>query len=71
MNKSIAESLKKLDVEIGRKMFKISKELDTELPPSPLQGQILDYLFMNTSKNVTGKDLEEFLNVNQKLLVGK
>ena len=62
MRKTIAESLKKLDVEMGRKMFKISKNLNIELPPSPLQGQILDYLFMNLDKKVTGKDLEDFFN---------
>lgn len=65
MAKSIAESLKKLDVEIGRKMFRISKNLNIELPPSPLQGQILDYLFMNSNQNISGKDLEKFLNVSK------
>lgn len=65
MTKSIAESLKKLDVEIGRKMFRISKNLNIELPPSPLQGQILDYLFMNSNQNISGKDLEKFLNVSK------
>lgn len=65
MRKTIAESLKKLDVEMGRKMFKISKNLNIELPPSPLQGQILDYLFMNLDKKVTGKDLEDFLSVSK------
>ena len=65
MRKTIAESLKKLDVEMGRKMFKISKNLNIELPPSPLQGQILDYLFMNLDKKVIGKDLEDFLSVSK------
>lgn len=65
MKKSIAEELKKIDVQIGRKMFEISKDLNIGLPPSPLQGRILDYLIMNQGKNINGKDLERFLDVSK------
>lgn len=65
MRRTIAEELKKLDVQIGRKMFQISKVSNMEIPPSPLQGQILDYLIINRGKNVNGKDLEKFLGVSK------
>ena len=32
-------------------MFDISKESKMSVPPSPLQGRILDYLIMNKEKN--------------------
>lgn len=65
MDRNVAEELKKLDVEIGRKMFQISKKTNMELPPSPLQGKIIDYLMINKDKCINGKDLENYLDVSK------
>lgn len=65
MEKSVAGELKKLDVEIGRKMFDISKKSNMSVPPSPLQGRILDYLIINEDKSVNQKQLEENLDVSK------
>lgn len=65
MKKSVAGELKKLDVAIGRKMFDIFKESNMSVPPSPLQGRILDYLIINEEKQINQKELEEKLNVSK------
>lgn len=65
MKKDIAKELKSLDIEIGRKMFDISKKSKMSGPPSPLQAGILDYLIMNKEKQVNQKQLEENLGVSK------
>lgn len=65
MNKNIVDELKKLDIEIGRKLFSISKENNIPDPPSPLQGRIMDYLVVNDGKEIYQKDLEKVLNVSK------
>lgn len=65
MKKNIARELKNLDIEIGRKMFDISKESKMSGPPSPLQAGILDYLIMNKEKQINQKQLEENLGVSK------
>lgn len=65
MRKNIANELKKLDIEIARKLFSISKENNIPEPPSPLQGRIMDYLVLHQGKEVFQKDLEKDLNVSK------
>ena len=65
MKKNIARELKNLDIEIGRKMFDISKKSKMSGPPSPLQAGILDYLIMNKEKQINQKELEENLGVSK------
>lgn len=65
MRKNIANELKKLDIEIGRKLFSISKENNIPEPPSPLQGRIMDYLMLHQGEEVFQKDLEKDLNVSK------
>lgn len=65
MKKNIVDELKKLDIEIGRKLFFISKENNIPDPPSPLQGRIMDYLVVNEGKEIYQKDLEKVLNVSK------
>lgn len=65
MRKNIANELKKLDIEIARKLFSISKENNIPEPPSPLQGRIMDYLMLHQGKEVFQKDLEKDLNVSK------
>ena len=47
MEKNIANELKKLDIEIGKKLFSISKKNKIETVPSPLQARIIDFLIIN------------------------
>lgn len=65
MKKNIVDELKKLDVEIARKLFSISKENNIPEPPSPLQAKIIDYLIINEGKEIYQKDLEKVLNVSK------
>lgn len=65
MRKNIANELKKLDIEIARKLFSISKENNIPEPPSPLQGRIMDYLVLHQGKEVFQKDLGKDLNVSK------
>lgn len=65
MRKNIANELKKLDIEIARKLFSISKENNIPEPPSPLQGRIMDYLMLHQGEEVFQKDLEKDLNVSK------
>lgn len=65
MEKNIANELKKLDIEIAKKLFSISKVQNILEPPSPLQGRIMDYLTVNEGKEVYQKDLEKNLNVSK------
>lgn len=70
MEKNIANELKKLDIEIAKKLFSISKEKNIIAPPSPLQGRILDYLLANQEKEINQKDLEKALNVSKATVSG-
>lgn len=65
MKKNLANELKKLDIEIGKKMFSISKEKNMPSPPSPLQARIMDYLIINQEKAIYQKDLEKDLNISK------
>ena len=42
MEKHIARDLKRVDIEIGQRLFSIAKEKDIPAPPSPLQARILE-----------------------------
>lgn len=66
----IANELKKLDIEIGKKVFTISKEKGIKSTPSPLQARIIDYLMMCNDKDVTQKELEDALNVSKVAISG-
>lgn len=70
MEKNIANELKKLDVEIGRKLFSIAKENKMQMPPSPLQARIIDFLMMNKGKDICQKDLEDTLEVSKATVSG-
>lgn len=65
MEKNIANELKKLDIEIAKKLFSISKIQNILEPPSPLQGRIMGYLTVNKGKEVYQKELEKNLNVSK------
>lgn len=65
MKRNIVDELKKLDIEIDRKLFSISKENNIPEPPSPLQGRIMDYLVIHEGETVYQKDLESALNVSK------
>lgn len=66
MKESLAQKLKKLDVEIGRKLFSIAKKNNIKAPPSPLQARILDYLINNEGKKeICQKDIEDNFNVSK------
>lgn len=65
MEKNIANELKKLDIEMGRKLFSIAKENKIQMPPSPLQGRIIDFLLINKGKDICQKDLEDTLDVSK------
>lgn len=65
MKKNIANELKKLDIEIARRLFSISKENKIEDSPSPLQGRILKYLVKNQDKEIYQKDLEDIFQISK------
>ena len=44
MEANIANELKKLEIEVGKKIFSITKENRMNFPPSPLQAKITKYL---------------------------
>lgn len=70
MKKNIANELKKLDIEIGKKIFSIAKENKIQMPPSPLQARIIDFLLINKEKDICQKDLEDTLNVSKATVSG-
>ena len=65
MQKTIINELKKLDTEIARRLFSISKEKNIDAPPSPLQGRIMKYLVNNKDKEIYQKDLEDIFKVSK------
>lgn len=65
IRKNIANELKKLDIEIARKLFAISKERKIPDPPGPLQGRIMDYLIIHQGEKIYQKDLEKALNISK------
>lgn len=65
MKKNIANELKKLDIEIARRLFSISKENKIEDAPSPLQSRILKYLVKNKDKEIYQKDLEDIFQISK------
>lgn len=65
MQKTITNELKKLDTEIARRLFSISKEKNIDAPPSPLQGRIMKYLVNNKDKEIYQKDLEDIFKVSK------
>ena len=71
MEKNIANELKKVDIEIGKKLFSISKKNKIEAVPSPLQARIIDFLIINQEKeDICQKDLEEHFNVSKATISG-
>ena len=70
MENLIANELKMLDVEIGKKIFTIAKDNGIKGTPSPLQARIIDYLIINKDKDISQKDLEEALNVSKVTISG-
>ena len=65
MKKNIANELKKLDIEIARRLFSISKENKIEDSQSPLQCRILKYLVKNQDKEIYQKDLEDIFQISK------
>ena len=70
MEKNIFEELKKLDIEIGQKLFAITKANKITIAPSPLQGRILRYLLENEEKNINQTELENALNISKATISG-
>lgn len=65
MEINIANELKSLDIEIGRRLFSIAKLNELDQPPSPLQGKILKFLVENDGKEIYQKTLEERFKVSK------
>ena len=65
MEINIANELKSLDIEIGRRLFSIAKLNELDQPPSPLQGKILKFLIENEDKEIYQKTLEERFKVSK------
>lgn len=70
MEKHIARDLKRVDIEIGQRLFSIAKEKDIPAPPSPLQARILEFLFKNEDNEVNQKDIEQHLCVSKATISG-
>lgn len=70
METYISNELKKLDIDIGRKIFSIVKENKIPFYPSPLQAKITKYLVENKEKEVYQKDLEEVFEVSKATISG-
>ena len=70
MEKNIAEELKKLDIQIGQKLFEIAKISRNSIKPSPLQGRIIKYLLNNSEKNTNQTDLENALHISKATISG-
>ena len=70
MERYVTNELKKLDVEIGKRMFAITKEKKIKFHPSPLQARIIKYLVENEEKEIYQKDLEEVFEVSKATISG-
>lgn len=70
MEKYIASEIKKLDIEIGRKIYSISKQNNIEYTPSPLQGKIIDYLAIHSGEKINQNDLKNALGVSKATISG-
>ncbi len=70
MEKQIARDLKRVDIEIGQRLFSIAKEKDIPAPPSPLQARILEFLFKNEDNEVNQKDIEQHICVSKATISG-
>ena len=70
MEKYVANELKKLDVEIGKRIFAITKEKNIRFHPSPLQAKIIKYLIENEGKEIYQKDLENVFEVSKATISG-
>ena len=66
----VANELKKLDVDISRKLFSIAKENKISFYPSPLQDKITKYLIENNKREVYQKELEEVFEVRKATISG-
>ena len=66
----VANELKKLDVDISRKLFSIAKENKISFYPSPLQAKITKYLIENNKREVYQKELEEVFEVRKATISG-
>lgn len=65
MELNIANELKLLDIEIGKRLFSIAKLKELDQPPSPLQGKILKFIVENDAKEIYQKNLEERFKVSK------
>lgn len=70
MEANIANELKKLEIEVGKKIFSITKENRMNFPPSPLQAKITKYLVENHGKEIYQRDLEEVMGVSKATISG-
>lgn len=70
MEKHITRDLKRVDIEIGQRLFSIAKEKDIPAPPSPLQARILEFLFKNEDNEVNQKDIEQHICVSKATISG-
>ena len=66
----VANELKKLDVDISRKLFSIAKENKISFYPSQLQAKITKYLIENNKREVYQKELEEVFEVRKATISG-
>ena len=66
----VANELKKLDVDISRKLFSIAKKNKISFYPSPLQAKVTKYLIENKEGEVYQKDLEEVFEVSKATISG-
>ena len=66
----VANELKKLDVDINRKLFSIAKERKIPFYPSPLQAKVTKYLIENKEGEVYQKELEEVYEVSKATISG-
>ena len=65
MNPNIIDEIKKLEIVISKKLFKVAKDQEIKNPPSPLQARILKYLIDHINEIVCQKNLEEKLHVSK------
>lgn len=65
MEKNLANELKKLDIEMGKKIFSIAKKNKIETAPSPLQARIIDFLVLHQGEDIYQKELENHLEVSK------
>ena len=70
MEKQIARDLKRVDIEIGQRLFSIAKEKQIPAPPSPLQTRILEFLFKNQDREINQKDIEQHICVSKATISG-